>query len=110
VRQTGLTRQTLRGMKRAIHAGAQVGAKDSSVLMGRESALSLLCRSIGFGHRRLALVRLVIAVRSGATVLPEHWHYCHQAAHVSEDAWLQVLYLSAAQQARVQVADLAAAQ
>ena len=39
-----MTRQAVRVMKRAIHAGARAGANDSSVTMGRDSALSLLRR------------------------------------------------------------------
>ena len=70
-----MTRQAVRGMKRAIHAGARAGATDSSVTMGRESALSLLSRSINFGHGRLAIIRLALAVRTGATVPAEHRHY-----------------------------------
>jgi hypothetical protein len=89
-----MTRQAVRVMKRAIHAGAQAGANDSRVTTGRQSALSLLSRSIG----------------TGATVPAEHWHYCHQAAHASKDESLQVLYLSAARHACVHAAELAAVQ
>ena len=105
-----MTRQAVRVMKRAIHAGARAGAHDSSVTMGRESALSLLSRSVSFGHGRLAIIRLGIAVRTGATVPAEHWNYCHQAAHASKDASLQALYLSAARQACGRVADIVAVQ
>ena len=105
-----MTRQAVRVMKRAIHAGARAGADDGSVTMGRESALSLLSRSVSFGHGRLAIIRLVVAVRTGATVPAEHWHYCHQAAHASKDESLQVLYLSAARHACMHVAELAAVQ
>ena len=102
-----MTRQAVREMKRAIHAGARLGANDSSAMLGKECALSLLSRSIDFGHGRLAVIRLSIAVRTGAAVPAEHWHYCHKAAHASKDASLQMLFLSAAQQAQVRIADLA---
>jgi len=105
-----MTRQAVRGMKRAIHAGARAGANDSNVTIGRESALSLLSRSIGFGHGRLAIIRLCMAVHTGATVPAEQWHYCHRAAHASKDASLQALYLSAARQAGGRVPDLTAVQ
>ena len=102
-----MTRQAVRGMKRAIHVGARLGADDSSVVLGKECALSLLSRSIDFGHGRLAVIRLSIAVRAGAQVPAEHWHYCHRAADASKDVSLQMLYLAAAQQAHMRVTDLA---
>ena len=105
-----MTRQAVRVMKRAIHAGARAGANDSSVTIGRESALSLLSRSISFGHGRLAIIRLGMAVHTGATVPAEHWHYCHRAAHASKDESLQLLYLSAARHACMRVAEFAAVQ
>jgi len=44
-------------------------------LLGSESALALLDRSIHFGHGRLAVVRLAMAVGAGTKVHKEHWTY-----------------------------------
>lgn len=57
-------------------AAAGHGAQASVQLRARESALALLARSIRFGHERLTLNRLVMAVQAGAAVTPDQWAYC----------------------------------
>ena len=42
----------------------------------KEVAAALVKRSIQFGHGRLAVIRLCIAVHCGAAFDPEQWHYC----------------------------------
>jgi hypothetical protein len=100
-----MTRQAVREMKRALHAGCRTGADDRKVALSKECALSLLRRSINFGHVRLAVIRLSAAVSAGAQVPVEHWQYCYQAAHASQDAMLQKLFVAAAEQARQRVAE-----
>jgi len=104
-----MTRQAVREMKRALHAGCRTGADDRKVALSKECALSLLRRSINFGHVRLAVIRLNAAVSAGAQVPAEHWRYCLQAAHTSNDAKLQKLFLAAAEQARERMAEVAQA-
>ena len=94
-----MSRQVVRELKRAVQAAARPGAGTGSVVLARDSALSLLARSIGFGHRRLAVIRLGMAVHAGAEVPAEYWAYCRHAADDSRDASLQALFLAAAQQA-----------
>lgn len=68
-------------------------------VLASEAALSLLARSIDFGHGRLAVVRLSVAVSAGAKVPREHWMYCAKVAQGSQDRRLQEIYLAAAQDA-----------
>ncbi|MGH6638379.1 MAG: hypothetical protein ACREXN_00810 [Polaromonas sp.] len=100
-----MNRQAVRDMKRAVNAGCRPGAGDSSVALAKECALSLLSRSITFGHGRLAVIRLGMAVRAGAEVPAEHWDFCREAAHASKDLSMQTLFLAAAQQASTRLAD-----
>jgi hypothetical protein len=82
-------------MKRAVHASGP-GASDSSQALAKDCALSLLNRSIRFGHRRLAVIRLAMAARAGAEIPVAYWVYCRDAAEASKDTLLQGLYLTAA--------------
>jgi hypothetical protein len=69
------------------------------VTLAKEAAVWLLERSIQFGHERLSVVRLAMAVQSGAVIPREHWIYCRQVASASRDAGTQALFLEAAQAA-----------
>ena len=86
-----MSRQIIRDWKRCISAGLHPQAEPSAALLARESALSLLQRSIGFGHGRLAVVRLAMAVQAGADVPAAHWSYCRSAASASRDLTLLAL-------------------
>ncbi|HSV71643.1 MAG TPA: hypothetical protein VLI72_16165 [Methylibium sp.] len=99
-----MSRQVVRELKRAVQAAARPGACTGSVVLARDSALSLLARSIGFGHGRLAVIRLGMAVHAGAEVPAEHWTYCRTAADDSRDPSLQALFLAAAQAAHARPA------
>ena len=72
-----MARDEIRAMKRAM-AAAGPGAPMPLQLRARESALALLARSIRFGHERLTLHRLVMAVQAGAAVTPEQWAHCER--------------------------------
>jgi hypothetical protein len=85
-------------MKRAVRAGGP-GASDASQALAKDCALSLLKRSIGFGHGRLAVIRLAMAVRAGAEIPVACWVYCRDAVEASKDPLLQGLYLTAATEA-----------
>jgi hypothetical protein len=68
-------------------------------LPNQESATWLLERSIAFGHGRLAVIRLSIAVKSGAVVPASWWEYCLSVAAASRDRELEALM----QRARLEV-------
>jgi hypothetical protein len=86
-----MSRQVIRDLKRSVSAGMRPEAEPPATLLAQESALSLLQRSIGFGHGRLAVLRLLMAVQSGARVPTPHWVYCREAASASRDLTLQAL-------------------
>lgn len=77
-----MARDAIRDMKRAVAAGG-VAASGPQQLLAQASALALLDRSIRFGHERLALIRLVMAVHAGAEVPSDRWTYCETVARRS---------------------------
>ena len=91
-----MSRETVRQHKRAMHRAGAQRAGDEQRRHGRDSALSLLMRSIAFQHRRLAVVRLSQAARLGAVVPLEAWNYCRHVAATSADERLRALFLDAA--------------
>ena len=91
-----MSRHIVRAMKQAMKAGARPLARASETGLAGDSALALLERSIGFGHSRLAVIRLAIAVHAGADIPSSHWAYCEEAAQQSNDRDLQALWLEAA--------------
>lgn len=94
-----MTRQVVREMKKCFHAGSSSCASDEQRLHGQEAALSLLARSVHFGHGRLAVIRLHAAVRAGAVVPEAYWRHCHKACRASKDASVQALYLASVRMA-----------
>ena len=78
-------------MKRQVTAGLSALPDSPAAALAKESALFLLRRSIHFGHGRLAVVRLSIAVQTGARVGDEDWRYCRNAASASRDLTLRAL-------------------
>lgn len=90
-----MPREMIRTMKRAVARARQPNATGESVLLAKEAALQLLARSINFDHGRLSVIRLVMAVQSGANVSQEHWQYCRQFAVSCKDAGTQALFLEA---------------
>ncbi|MDR3453100.1 MAG: hypothetical protein P4L96_09895 [Rhodoferax sp.] len=92
-----MSREMIRTMKRVVANGRDNNASTESVSLAKDAALRLLARSISFGHGRLSVVRLAMAVRSGADVPQEHWIYCRQVASSSEDACTQALFEEAVQ-------------
>lgn len=90
-----MSRQVVRDLKRAAAGGCQKVA--------RESALTLLKRSIKFGHVRLAVIRLGEAVAVGAEVPADQWSYCRHAADATREQAVQDLFLAAAQRAHSEV-------
>lgn len=94
-----MARPAIRQMKRAVAAGGRPHAGAEAVVLAQQSALSLLARSIAFGHGRLAVIRLSMAVQAGAAIPPQHWAYCREIALPSADAGLRAMFLQAEQAA-----------
>ena len=95
-----MKRQDTREMKLAIAAGSKPKGGKGDLELSKETALWLLRRSIEFGHGRLAVVRLGMAVRVGAEVPPEHWHYCSGVADTSRDPNLLTVIAAVAREAQ----------
>lgn len=89
-----MARGTIREMKRAVAIGTSASAAPIR-LLAQSSALALLDRSIRFGHERLALIRLVMAVHAGAEVPAEQWAYCEDVARRSRQPELMASYQEA---------------
>jgi hypothetical protein len=94
-----MSRQVIRSWKRSMRIGARADFESAEAAIARDCALALLQRSISFGHGRLAVLRLVSAVRSGAAVPPVCWDYCRTAVSASRDLELQSLYAEATERA-----------
>lgn len=94
-----MSRQEIREMKRVLTHGRHPGANGASLALAKEASLQLLERSIQFGHGRLSVLRLAMAVQSGAVIPQEHWDFCRQVASSSKDACTQALFLESAQTA-----------
>lgn len=90
-----MSRQVVRDMKRALATGTKPNAAFTETTLARESALALLERSIGFGHGRLAVIRLSIAVHAGCDIPHAYWAYCEEVVHNSRDDPLQSIWLTA---------------
>ena len=75
-----MSRALIRSLKKTQRAGAQAQATPAQVQEARAAALALLQRSVRFQHDRLAILRLVNAVRLGANVDETLWDYCHAVA------------------------------
>jgi hypothetical protein len=88
-------------MKRAVSAGLHGDARDDVRTLAKESALGLLARSITFGHSRLAVIRLAMAVKAGADIPAAHWDYCRAAAAGARDTVLKTVFAEAADATRV---------
>lgn len=85
-------REIVRHWKRALHAPGQTRPSDAGTTTAPEAALNLLARSIQFGHGRLAVLRLVSAVKAGAQPSAAQWTYCGDAAETSRDTTLRELF------------------
>lgn len=98
-----MNRAAVRALKRVLRQGTHNGAQPL-----QHAALALLSRSVLFGHGRLAVMRLKLAVEAGAPVPRELWAYCARAAGASQDAKVQDLYREAALLATQRHAEAAA--
>lgn len=90
-----MTRSEIRQLKQAVRTGNAPDASEQDASQGRASASALLERSIQCGHRRLAVIRLAEAVRTGAMVTPSQWHYCEGVIARTGNEALRQLVLDA---------------
>lgn len=60
-----------------------------SLALPGDVAIALLERSMDFGHGPLAVVRLALAVKSGAAVSDRHWQFCREAMARCRDPELE---------------------
>ncbi|TWO71239.1 hypothetical protein FN976_09890 [Caenimonas sedimenti] len=90
-----MARPPIRLFKRALAAGARPDACAPAAAAAQASALALLSRSVAMGHRRLALLRLLAAVRVGAVVPASDWAYCGEVASQVADGALRGLFAEA---------------
>jgi len=91
-----LSRSDVRERKRILRIGMRPNASEQERAIAKKSAVVLLERSIQQGHRRLALQRLVDAVRVGATLSSYHWKYCEAVAQDFDPVALQHIIGSSA--------------
>lgn len=75
-----MSRALVMSLKKALRKGGRAQASDTQVLDARAAAISLLQRSVRFGHDRLAILRLINAVKLGACVDETQWEYCQAVA------------------------------
>lgn len=90
-----MSRADVREFKRKLFQGTRPDADDGQSRLAKESALALLERSIRFGHGRLAVIRLGIAVQAGADIPPDCWSYCRDAIAECADLNLRGVWIAA---------------
>lgn len=90
-----MARPPIRLFKRALAAGARPDACGPAAAAAQASALALLARSVAMGHRRLAMLRLLAAVRVRAVVPASDWAYCGKVASQAPDGALRRLFAEA---------------
>jgi hypothetical protein len=71
-----MSRAPIRKLKKIMQVGLRPEASQAQSLDAREAALALLRRSVALKHDRLAILRLVDAVKLEATIESEVWRYC----------------------------------
>lgn len=81
-----MSRAAIRTLKQALRRGAHGQASPAQAQEARAAALALLRRSVALKHDRLAIQRLLDAVRLGATVDEPLWAHCEAAAASVGDA------------------------
>lgn len=80
-----MSRALIKSLKRTLRHGAHAQASQTQALDARAAALSLVQRSVKLRHDRLAILRLVDAVRLEARVDETLWDYCQNVASTMAD-------------------------
>lgn len=94
-----MSRDSVRQMRQALSHGLDAAASAASLALAQAAAVQLLARSVGFGHRRLSVLRLSVAAQAGALVPAHHWNYCFGVAASSHDPRIRALFMDAMQAA-----------
>lgn len=92
------TRDELRNLKRIVNLGKTAHASEGEIGRSRDSAVLLFARSIRLGHRRLALIRLNLAISLGASVTLDQWNYCENIVMKNFERGLHDLFQTAKKQ------------
>ena len=87
-------------MRKVVSLGNEADATALSLTLAQEAAAQLLERSVIFGHKRLSVVRLSIAVQLGAVLPLDHWNHCSRVATVSSDPRIRALFIDAVRAAQ----------
>lgn len=75
-----MSRAAIRTLKQTLRRGAHGQASPAQAQEARAAALALLRRSVALKHDRLAIHRLLDAVRLDAVVDEPLWAHCEAAA------------------------------
>lgn len=75
-----MKRDAIRTLKKSLRAGGEAHASPQQAQDARAAALVLLERSVAMRHDRLAIQRLLDAVRLRAPVAPALWAHCEAVA------------------------------
>ncbi len=81
-----MSRAAIRTLKRTMRSGTHEQASPAQAQEARAAALALLRRSVALKHDRLAIQRLLDAVRLEAAIDDELWAHCETAAASVGDA------------------------
>lgn len=75
-----MSRAQIRSLKQAVRQGGLAQASPVQVHEARDAALRLLRHSVALKHDRLAILRLVDAVRLRASIEDALWEHCQAVA------------------------------
>lgn len=81
-----MSRATIKSFKKAVHSGSRLTASDADIHAARDAALQLLRHSVRLGHPRLAIVRLLHAVKLDAVIDDSLWDGLERLRRVSTNA------------------------
>ena len=81
-----MSRATVKSFKKAMHAGSHLTASDADLHAARDAALQLLRHSVRLGHPRLAVIRLLHAVKLEAVIEDTLWDDLERLRGVSTNA------------------------
>ncbi|GAB2479096.1 hypothetical protein GCM10027082_32540 [Comamonas humi] len=80
-----MSRRQIRSLKNTVQQGGAALASPAQALEARAAALHLLRRSVAMKHDRLAILRLVDAVRLRARIDDALWDHCQAVASSQAD-------------------------
>jgi len=81
-----VSRATVRSFKKSLHAGTRLTASEADIHAARDAALQLLRHSVKHRHPRLAIIRLLDAVKLEAAIDDTLWDDFERLRGISNDA------------------------